>query len=311
MKLSFYGLLHIQDGEKSAMNFNPSDFDEQIIIYVGNAITLAKSLSNQEIDFTLLTNDTKKVKAISKQVFHYSLKTKEIPFNSKIPRGSEFYSAQFKLDVYRFFSEEQDDYMIFCDLDVVCVGLIPDSFKNIIVLKLPLYYDVTAQMLPVCKHEGLIKDLELMHGNKSEGRWSGGEFISGSPAFFKKLVNKIDCIFDNYIDNINHLNHVSDESFTSAALELMRFENIYIAEAGSLGILERYWNAEIKHIQKPFNHYKNLFLLHLPADKDFLRKMAFGKFDTQIFLSKYEKEIQSRKQKSIISKIKSKLNPKF
>ena len=51
--------------------------------------------------------------------------------------------------------------------------------------------------------------------------------------------------------------------------------NVYIADAGTLGIIGRYWSVNVLHPQKPFDYYKNCFLLHLPADKRFLSDSAY------------------------------------
>lgn len=102
----------------------------------------------------------------------------------------------------------------------------------------------------------------------------GGEFICGTPGFFAILSAEIDKIYDNYLNVIRQIHHVGDEAVTSAALEIMRRKGIYVADAGTLGIVGRFWSSKTLHPQKPFECFEKCSLLHLPADKHFLAKMA-------------------------------------
>ena len=52
-ELQVYGLLHLQSGERSAMNAGTRDFADQTRLYGANALTLARSLALQGIRFTL------------------------------------------------------------------------------------------------------------------------------------------------------------------------------------------------------------------------------------------------------------------
>ncbi|HRJ80005.1 MAG TPA: hypothetical protein PLF37_16010, partial [Planctomycetota bacterium] len=79
MPLKLFGLLHCQAGERSAINFQPRDFQDQVSVYVRNAMLLANSLQQQGVTFTLLTND--KVAVDSLVAGEESvLPTIEIPF---------------------------------------------------------------------------------------------------------------------------------------------------------------------------------------------------------------------------------------
>ena len=205
------------------------------------------------------------------------MRVEEIPFTTKVPSGIRFYSAHFKIDAFRYLSSLDEDYVALCDLDMVCVNDIPQCLTNNIKSKIPMYYDIFDQVIPAYGHNTIIRDLKKIHGFDSEGRWSGGEFISGSPKFFRLLVKEIDALYGNYIQNIDSLHHVGDEAFTSAALEKIRKKIEYVADAGVLGVVGRFWSVSTCHPQKPFKYYENCFLLHLPADKRFLADLAAQK----------------------------------
>jgi hypothetical protein len=263
------------------------DFKDQVALYVNNAVNLSNSLRQQGVEFTLLTNK----KDIADKVCTYEgkiLQIKEIDFLTKIPSGTKFYSAHFKLDVFRYLSSISHEYAAFCDLDMVCINAVPACLVNNISSGIPMYYDISDQVIPAYGHDVIMRDMESIHNLKSEGRWAGGEFISGTPEFFVALSAEISSIFDNYIQVIDKLHHVGDEAIVSAALEILRRKGIYIADAGTLGVVGRFWNCSTLHPQKPFDYFKKCFLLHLPADKIFLAKMAAREPNEQaIFLTKY------------------------
>ncbi|MDD5595813.1 MAG: hypothetical protein PHY94_06200 [Candidatus Omnitrophica bacterium] len=274
MKIRLFGLLHFKAGEHSAENLSVKNSQEQIYIYVNNAINLSNSLQLQGIEFTLLTNIKSAVEKIVR-LEGKTLQVIEIPFFTKVPHGIKFYSAYFKLDVFRYLASLSDEYVGLCDLDMVCINGLPLCFANNIESRIPMFYDISDQVIPAHGHEVIIQDLESIHHLKSEGRWSGGEFISGTPDFFATLTAEIDKIYDNYLNVVKKIHFVGDEAITSSALEIIRKKGAYIADAGALGIVGRYYcNVHILHPQKPFKYFEKCFLLHLPVDKFFLVKMA-------------------------------------
>ncbi len=292
-KMKFFGLLHLAEDEKSAMNVSARNFENQISIYVNNALTLSKTLQKQGIDYTLLTNRKNTLENYLKNSDHNSLQIVEILFPTKVPSGIKFYSAHFKIDVFRYFSKLEENYIGLCDLDMICINKLPNSMKHLVKSKTPLCYDVSDQVIPAYGSDIIIRDLHRIHNHESEGRWTGGEFIAGSPSFFKTLIDEIDALYDNYIRNIDALHHVSDEALTSAALELIR-KRMYIADVGTLGIVGRFWSIKTRHPQKSIDYFEQCFLLHLPADKKFLSKMALKNIGTSSeLMMNYKKHINS------------------
>ena len=262
------------------MNIKVNSFDDQIEVYIKNALTLSKSLKLQGISFTLLTNDKVHINKILNNINEF-LVVEEITFSTVVPTGSRFYSAHFKLDVFKYFSTlESKEYVGICDLDMICINQLPQSLENCINDKIPCFYDITDQVINAYGANTIINDIELLTGVRSEGRWAGGELILGDSSFFKKLSNTIDDIYINYINNIKTLHHVGDEAFTSAALEILRKSGTYIADIGQLNIVGRHWNCYVEHDKRAFSYYSNCFLLHLPADKRFLADISSYNLNT-------------------------------
>ena len=74
MKIHFYGLLHIADNDIN-INFKAKTNDEKVKIYIKNSELLAKSLYEDNIDYTLLTNNKEELNRIHKSSI---LRIKEI-----------------------------------------------------------------------------------------------------------------------------------------------------------------------------------------------------------------------------------------
>ena len=284
-----YGLLHIESAEDSSANMGCVDaFSDRIDIYLKGALALARTLAMQNISYTLLTNRPDLIRSKDAQ-----LNVVNIPFQIQIPSGTKFYSAHYKIDVFKYFSGLRGQYSLLCDLDVICINKIPSAFKYLIKSRTPVCYDISDQVIPAYGHEVIIRDLECVLDASSEGRWYGGEFIGGDDKFFTKLHTTIMKFFPAYIENIEGFHHVGDEAIVSPSIEYLR-KQFYIADAGTIGIVSRYWNAKVLHPQKPFAWSKNCFLVHLPADKSLLAK-ASGWSDPRLanFIIEYESILKS------------------
>jgi hypothetical protein len=291
-QLHIYGLLHLNSREKTAMNVGVRDFDHQRSIYKRNALTLARSLSFAGLPFTLLTNSVQQLGELPSYI-----QCKEIPFSLQIPSGTNFYSAHHKIDVFRHLAAAVDGYHILCDLDVVCIHpALPRALINLVRAGIPIVYDVSDQVIPAFGSEVIIRDLTKLAGFPSEGRWYGGEFIGGPPAFFRRLCTEVDKIVPAYIANIQSLHHTSDEAIVTPALERLRRQDVNLADAGSLGLISRYWSTEVAHPQKPYAWSASCFLLHLPYDKHLLAE-ANGWSDDQLrsFVIRYPELLQARR----------------
>lgn len=265
---TFYGLLYINLDENSAVNLDVRSKSNSIAIYLNNATILSKTLAEKKIQFILLTNNKKYLESISSTSINIAIT--EIIFTTHVPSGLKFYSAHFKLDAFKYIANLKISYAVLCDLDVVCINSIPKSFINLALNKTSLVYDITDQVIPAYGENSIINDTEKLTKKTGEGRWYGGEFISGDPEFFLKLSDKITSLYQDYLDSTPSIHHVGDEAYSTAAISLLKLEGEKIEDAGTLGIIGRYWSVNTLHHQKPFEYFESCFLLHLPADKLFL-----------------------------------------
>lgn len=283
--LRFFGLLHLAPMESSSLVLAKKEFKEQIAIYIKNAELLSDSLNKQGFRFTLLTNNRADIEALLEEL-DISIEIEEVNFSRKISSGIRFYSAHFKLDLYRFFSDMSGTYSILCDLDMVCLASMSEVFKENIRRNVPLVYNITDQ---VCYDYGknvAFEDLTKISGEGSSGHWYGGEFIGGDSVFFGQLADTVDDVFPNYLKVIDEVNHVGDEAVTSVALEKLKNRGVNISDAGKICGVGRYWNcARLLVFQHSFRYYRECFLVHLPADKDFLAKVKYN--DSERFLKTY------------------------
>jgi len=287
MEITFYGLLHLAPTERSAVNVSVKNFDEQLLIYVECALTLSNSVRSKGLKFVLLTNQSQRILEIVNSLGQ-SMDVEEIPFTTDVPTGIRFYSAHHKIDCFRYFATLKNTYALLIDLDIVCLKQLPLSLRQNIEAGMLIGYDISDQVIPAYGADKIRSDLESIHGVKSEGRWYGGEFMGATPPLYKKLVDAIKSIYSNYTRKSNLSHHGGEEPLTSAAIELIKLEGVQMVDAGSLGIIGRYWNARQLHPQKPLKYFLGSFLLHLPSDKKFLAKLSRNSpMETEKFIGLY------------------------
>ena len=303
--MKFFTLIHICAEEQSLHNSNANNFDSQIQLYLSCARQLHFTLKQQNLDLIVLTNDKNYLQNLVRD--NYEIEIIEITFTLKVPSGIRFYSAHFKLEVFQFLALQQYPYVALVDSDMLCVNSLPESFQNIIDLKIPMYYDITDQTPPAYGHHVTITDKDRLLNHKSVGLWAGGEFISGPPAFFRDLSEQVENIQDQYFSSFNLFHHQGDEMITSIAIEELMISKQYaILDAGALSIIARFWSAHTLHIQKPLKAYYNHFLLHLPADKVFMAHLRNDQRKGKAFFKKYRKYLDKKIFRKEISKVLSK-----
>ena len=95
MGITMYSLLHIQEGEFSAINVLTKDIRDQTELYVDNAITLGRSLQMYNLPFVLLTNRKQVVEEILVSRKEHLL-VKEIPFVTQVPSGTRLLFGTFQ-----------------------------------------------------------------------------------------------------------------------------------------------------------------------------------------------------------------------
>jgi hypothetical protein len=216
--LIFYGLLFFSKKDINP-NFKVKSFNKKYEILLKNAYNLANSLKKQKLKFVLLTNSLEKIRKFKKVNFI----VKKINFKKKISSNTPFYTAHYKLDVFKYF-EKQKHICCLLDLDVVAINKIS---KHLIIAKnknINLVYDLNDQQ-DKNYNSKIIKTLKLCNNlNNNYPNWYGGEFIFGNRFFFREINNKIKIIYPKYIKNLDAIHHIGDETIVNAALQIMKKE---------------------------------------------------------------------------------------
>jgi len=286
--MKFFTLLFIDENKQLSVNLN-ANFENQIRIFKNCCINLNESLKNNiNHELIILTNNKSFISKIIKNI-----EIIEIDFYYVFPSKIDYFAAHHKLNVYNWISRNINDYCFIIDNDIICINNFPINIKKCVEQEIPLYYNISDQLIPAFTREDIINSKNIVYNNnKSIGMWAGGEFISGNQSFFKKLDNKIQKYYHNYISNHNLLFHQSDETLTSIAIEEMLCEGYTLIDAGLIGGITRYWSYTPKHIQKDIYNYNDYFLLHLPTDKKYLAELK----ETNNFLINYIKYLSSLKE---------------
>jgi len=279
--LKVYSLLHLEEGTYSAVNFKPEDFKQQILTYYFNACNLANSLESFGLEYAIITNSESELLSIISGLTK-KLKIIEINFCLTVPKKIKFYSAHYKIEAFKFLSKQKSGYHILMDVDMVMVNPISRNLDNLIKNNIPIVYDISNQLHAKDIHE----DITKLSNSIIDPKWFGGEFISGSPNFFNNLSRIIERITDKYFMVYSEMNHTSDESITSTAINIMLQEGQHIYN-GDRGIVNRYWSTNVEHKQKLLLYKCNSVFLHLPYDKYFLASISHRTFKPKTFLIKY------------------------
>ena len=284
MNVNFYTLLYIDKTETRLLSARNFSDNERIDLFVKNACVLDKSLKNFKLKgVTVLTNSLYELESSKKRIGYSDLDIKEIDFTLQPPKGIPFYSAHFKIDVYKSFSTlPNDEYSILMDNDIVMLNEMSEVFNNVVNNGIPMVYHIKDYI----GSSGL-NDIKRIDPSIFAYQWCGGEFIGGCNLFYEELYSDILNFKDKYFVEIkNGLFHVGDEMLTTIGVEHMRANGLYCYDAYTLGAIYRYWgNAE----PYPLSDYSITFL-HLPYDKVWLSKVNIDEFtSSEYFYSKYRK----------------------
>jgi hypothetical protein len=294
--MHLFGLLHTSDDASGPANSKLTDRQAIVDVYVRDAITLGASLARAGIDFTLVCSEPARIGDVLTRFGGSSVQIQAIEFALEIPAGIPFYSAHHKLDLIGYLGTlPESDYVGFVDLDVIALGDQPAELRELVEQGTPLVYEITDQVAPAFGRNVIVHDLEKLGGAASSGRWYGGELIAGKPEFFRALRDEVDRLYPAYVEKWRELHHQGDEMVVSAALERLRAQGRRFADAGALGIVRRYWSIRPLHAQPRFDAGSSPFLLHLPADKEFLAALsADEQVDPALFLAAYRRRLRRR-----------------
>jgi hypothetical protein len=298
MKVNYHGVMHFSTTVGNAINLRLSEMDAAFSIYIRNAITLACTLRRHGNDLTLHTNDidmcTRLVASFS--VFPIQIELLKSHYNP--PSNIAFYSAHQKLNLYRTLASRTDGAHCVVDLDMVMLQPLPQWLVEVWRNGRGVVYDITAQVVPSVGHERIQSDLEKIIGRRCEGRWFGGEFIAGTADFWRILCSRIEQVWPQYEIQYKELSHQGDEVLSSAALQTLAWDEVIAVDVGGCDLIKRHWSVYTDHEQVGVTEARrNLCLLHLPADKQFLASCAAKDFadGNKWFWRRYRIEYTRRK----------------
>jgi len=197
-----------------------------------------------------------------------------IDFHLEVPKDVKFYGAHFKIDAFKWIAENGDKYSILIDNDVLCLNPMPRSLGVLMADGIPVYYDITDQVYPAYSQERIIRDKSRIMGVDSFGLWAGGELVGGPPDFFRRLHEECMALWPRYSADPSDFHHQSDEMVVSCAIEMLLKKNLFIIDAGKIGVITRYWSIKTLHIGRPLEAAYDNFLIHLPADKEYISELC-------------------------------------
>jgi hypothetical protein len=256
--------------------------------YINCCAVLSKSLERYGHKLIVVTNEPDMI-----QSYCSSLIVEKASFNLTIPEGISFFSAHHKFDVFRHLSIYGNDYSILLDSDVVCINKMPENIQNIIAQKIPMYLGTSDRTYTTNGTKKVVDDKTKLMGKPSIGIWTGGEFLGGDREFFHTMYNYCMKYWDKYVVCHKELFHNGDEMLTSCAIEDYFLSDNKIFDVGTVNCIYRSWSVPTIYIERPFDVILDHFLLHLPADKEYL-----AKYDYSInFINEYKKYIKTKKIK--------------
>lgn len=261
-------------------------------VYVRNAATFLNSCKAAGMVAKVVTNDRRHIVArlTNLGVRHEEEDFIEIEFQRNVPLGIPFRSAHFKFDVFSYLgSQAAPEQSALLDID--CIVL--DRFKAPI--NSLLMYDITQQMVEANGLAYFDDDFRILGGGFGKSnRWYGGEFICGDRVAFRLLSTEIERIWPVYVDNIRRFNYVGDELVTSFAIERLNSIGHTIDPNGG-EIVARFWSIETLSRPASLSIALSRNILHLPADKVYLSKIATNSFDSIKFRGDYFSYVSKRR----------------
>jgi hypothetical protein len=234
-----------------------------------------------------VTNEVELIRARLQAIGAPHVNTIGYQFDRDVPKDLKFYSAHFKLDLIRAFgSGAFGDQVGLVDIDTVLIRPFPEWVYRAEGL---LAYDIGAQVFPEYGRDRILRDLQFVAGRSLNSPiWYGGEFLLGKASAFRRLAQYIELCWPTYRDNVKELHHLGDEMIISAALAMARENGELIQNAGSTGLVSRWWSARTGFVQKSWRAASDVCVVHLPADKVFLAAQSNLRFAPESFLKSYE-----------------------
>lgn len=304
----FYTLLYLDKDEIRSLSktgvgkASILSYEDRIKVFLGCAALLDKSLKINNVGYLEILTNNKDFLVSLQRKFGYSTIVTEIPFTLDVPKGIKFYSAHYKIDVFKYLGTLDNQMSFLLDNDVVCTSNLPQIISNIENSQYDdRHFPALIYSMPRYFGERMIHDKKLVDEKQIHGLWAGGEFIAGLSTFFQCLYNEVMDVKDSYWSCYKRLFHQGDEMLTSIALENIFYKCKFpLLDAGTLGLVKRYWSILDKN---PF-YKENVWFVHLPYDKGMLSTIDVDQIKSNDdFVRLYKKYYFKIRIKKVIRKI--------
>lgn len=286
MTPKFYGLLIAPEGAERIVNLAAGH--DPLDIYLRCAASCSRSFAHFGYDWALLTDDRRRLERRCEKLGVENLPIRESRFEMHVPADLPFRSAHFKLELIEKFARgDFGEHIGLVDLDTVCLRPIPglDLCAEAI-----MGYDIS-ESETAGGAEGLIASLEILMQKEALPRWWGGEFLFGPAAQFARLAQHIKALWPRYLANRDAMIHLGDEMVMTAALQDYASAGNVLVDGGKLGVIARYWTARTRHKPRAFREVSHAAILHLPADKPFLSRLAAKPLAPEDLLARIRRQV--------------------
>lgn len=292
-KIFFFGFLYV-DKKAGKLNFQSKNFDERYSVYLKNAALLNLSIKKCGYKFVILTNNKAYIEKKIKTEIKDSICIQEILFKTSVPKNMHFFSCHYRVDVFRYFSKLKNTISILLDLDVVIIKNLKKINFNVF-SNSGIVHDISSNIFPAYGLKIISCALEMLAGFKIKNvKWYGGDFIAGSENFFQLLYLKTKKYQAKHVKLSKKFPNYTDEFFlTAAILDIEKNTSYKIVDGSKIKIWSRYWSVNTKHKQHKIENYLKFFMLHLPADKNFIANFYDSPYSVKYFKTAYINKINS------------------
>lgn len=272
--ISFYCAFYIDDVRAINHKGNSNNLVE---VYLDCFMRLSNDFLLFGRRIKLLTNRNSEIEAYIKKkapkVFDYEV----IDFDEVYPKGIRFYGAHYKLECYKYLSNVVNDFVCLLDLDVTISCDMVKYFGGLDFRSDTVYiYDVGMQFTKdaLDRHHMDLDGLTKINSGSKAIKWTGGEFILASPAYIKELYLNIVKLRGEYLNSLDNLQHVGDETLLNAALIKSGVKYVDINIFTGHNIIIRFWSCYTEFNQNSLRSAFKYKIMHLPSDKNVLSKLC-------------------------------------
>jgi hypothetical protein len=219
-----------------------------------------------------------------------ALRLRPVAFTLDVPRGINFQSAHYKLELLQAFGTgDFGEYCAMVDIDAVLLRplTLPDPGAI-------YFYDISLQHFGTSVPTKAQRDLDVVSGSTlARPRWYGGEFKAGPAHLFKALGDEIAEMWPRYQQVARQMYHTGEEMVLSAAVNRMVQKRLPVLDAGAEWMVARWWSLSTRNRIGTWRDASQCALFHLPACKEFLARDP-RPFDSRRFLAGHRRFARRR-----------------